>query len=70
MCGIEMAQGALTNGRIYFIDDDRYGVEPYLTEVGLYCVDDHGNPIDAYNHCMDEFRYGANYFLKNYGLWS
>ena len=70
MCGIEMAQGALTNDRILFVDDDRYGMAPLMTEFGLYCTDDHGVPIDAYNHCCDEFRYGVNYFLKQYGLWN
>ena len=70
MCGIEMAQGALTNDRILFVDDDRYGIVPLMTEFGLYCVDDKGVPIDAYNHCCDEFRYGVNYFLKQYGLWN
>lgn len=69
-CGIEMAQNALTNQQVLFIDDDRYGISPIMTEFGLYCNDDNGNPIDAYNHCMDEFRYGVNYFLKNYGLWN
>ena len=70
MCGIEMLQNAMNDGRFYCIDDDRYSVEPFLTEVGLYCVDDHGNPVDAYNHCCDAVRYGNNYFMKNYGLWS
>lgn len=70
MCGIEMAQGALTNNRILFVDDDRYGIVPLMTEFGLYCVDDKGVPIDVYNHCCDEFRYGVNYFLKQYGLWN
>jgi hypothetical protein len=70
MCGIEMAQNAINDGRFYCVDDERYSVEPFLTEIGLYCVDDNGNPIDAYNHSMDEFRYSQNYFAKNYGLWS
>lgn len=70
MCGIEMLQNCINDGRFYLIDDERYGVEPYLTEVGLYCVDDKGNPIDAYNHCQDATRYGNNYFMKNYGLWN
>lgn len=69
MCGIEMLQSAMNNNRFFLIDDPRYSVAPFLTEVGLYCVDDHGNPVDAYNHCLDATRYGSNYFLKNYGLW-
>ena len=67
--GIEMLQSAINDGRLYCIDDDRYSVAPFITEVGLYCVDEHGNPIDMYNHCMDETRYASNYFLKNYSLW-
>lgn len=67
--GIEMAQSMINDGRFYLVDDDRYNIVPYLTEIGLYCVDDDGNPIDAYNHTMDEFRYASNYFLKTYSLW-
>ena len=65
MCGIEMLQNCIANDRFYLVDDDRYSIEPFLTEVGLYCVDDKGNPIDAYNHVMDRTRYGNNYFMKN-----
>ncbi len=68
--GIEMAQNSINDNRVYLVDDERYGVEPFIKEVGLYCVDDNGNPVDAYNHAMDEFRYGHNYFAKSYGLWS
>ena len=67
--GIEMLQNAINDGRFYLVDDPRYGVEPFLKEVGLYCVDDNGNPVDAYNHGMDETRYGHNYFAKHYGYW-
>lgn len=68
--GIEELQNAINDDRFYLVDDDRYGVEPFIKEVGLYCVDDNGNPIDAYNHAMDETRYAHNYFAKQYGLWS
>ena len=51
------------------MDDPRYGVEAAIKELGLYCVDDNGNPVDAYNHAMDEMRYGHNYFAKTYGIW-
>ena len=70
MVGIEMLQNAMNDGRFYCVDDERYGVSPYLTEIGLYCVDDNGNPIDAYNHAQDETRYASNYFLKSYSLWN
>ena len=68
--GIEELQNAINDDRFYLVDDDRYGVEPFIKEAGLYCVDDNGNPIDAYNHCMDETRYGHNYFARQYGYWS
>ena len=67
--GIEELQNAINDGRFYIVDDDRYGVEPFIEEVGLYCVDDNGNPVDAYNHAMDETRYGHTYFAKQYGYW-
>jgi PBSX family phage terminase large subunit len=67
--GIEELQNAINDDRFYLVDDERYGVEPFIKEVGLYCVDDNGNPIDAYNHGMDETRYGHNYFAKQYGYW-
>ena len=67
--GIEMLQNAINDDRYYLVDDERYGVEPALKEFGLYCVDDNGNPVDAYNHTCDEQRYGHNYFAKQYGYW-
>ena len=67
--GIEMLQNAINDGRFYLVDDERYGVEPFIKEVGLYCVDDNGNPVDAYNHTLDEVRYSNNYFSKQYGYW-
>lgn len=68
--GIEMLQSGINDGRFYCVDDDRYSVASFITEVGLYCVDKNGEPIDAYNHAMDETRYAHNYFAKNYGYWS
>lgn len=67
--GIEMAQSAIKDGRFYLVNDDRYHVVPFITEIGLYCWDDNNNPIDAYNHSMDELRYAMTYFLKSYSLW-
>lgn len=69
MVGIEMLQNAINDDRFYIVEDDRYGVEPFIKEVGLYCVDDNGNPVDAYNHAMDETRYSHTYFAKTYGYW-
>ena len=68
-CGVEMLQSAITEGRFYLVEDARYGTEPFVKEAGLYCVDQNGNPVDAYNHVMDSVRYGHNHFAKAYGLW-
>ena len=64
--GIEYLQSAMQDDRFFVVDDKRFGAEHFLREVGMYCVDDHGNPIDAYNHDMDACRYGNNYFYKRY----
>ena len=68
--GVEMLQSAINDGRFYIVEDERYGSEPFVKEAGLYCVDEHGTPVDAYNHVMDSVRYGSNHSLKAYGLWS
>ena len=67
--GIEELQNAISDGRFYLVDDPRYSVEPIIKELGLYCVDDNGEPVDAYNHTLDEARYAHNYFAKTYGYW-
>lgn len=68
-CGVEMLQSGIHNDRFFLVEDERYDTEPFVKEAGLYCADDNGQPIDAYNHCMDEVRYAYNYFAKTYGLW-
>ena len=67
--GIEMLQSAIQDGRFYLVEDSRYGTEPFVKEAGLYCVNERGEPIDAYNHTLDMARYGHNHFAKTYGLW-
>ena len=67
--GVEMLQSGFNDGRVFLVDDEKYGVEPFVKEAGLYCVDGNGNPVDAYNHCCDEFRYSYTHFAKTYGLW-
>lgn len=67
--GVEMLQSAINDGRFFLVEDERYGTESFVKEAGLYCADDKGNPIDAYNHDMDEARYAWNHFAKTYGLW-
>ena len=69
-CGVEMLQSGLQGGRFFLIDDPHYGVEAFVKEAGLYCADDKGQPIDAYNHSMDDARYAYNHFAKQYGFWS
>ena len=67
--GVEMLQSGISDGRFFLVDDPRYGTEAFVKEAGLYCADDHGQPIDAYNHSMDEVRYAYNHFAKTYGIW-
>ena len=67
--GIEMLQSAISDGRFYMVEDERYGTEPFVKEAGLYCVNPNGEPIDAYNHVCDQTRYAHNHFAKTYGLW-
>jgi PBSX family phage terminase large subunit len=67
--GVEMLQSGIHDGRFYLVEDERFGTEPFVKEAGLYCVDTNGNPVDAYNHSMDETRYAYNHFAKSYGLW-
>lgn len=67
--GIEMLQSAIQDGRFFLVEDQRYGTEPFVKEAGLYCVNERGEPVDAYNHVMDATRYGFNHFAKTYGLW-
>lgn len=64
--GIEYAQSMIQEGNFYLVDNDKFAHENFVREIGCYCVDDHGNPVDANNHCLDELRYSINYFVKNY----
>ena len=65
--GVEMLQSAISDGRFFLVEDERYGTEPFVKEAGLYCADGKGDPVDAYNHSMDETRYAMNHFLKTLG---
>ena len=66
--GIEYLQSAMQDGLFHCVEDQKYGHYNFLKEIGLYCVDDNGNPIDAYNHTLDDARYSCNYFYKRYVL--
>jgi PBSX family phage terminase large subunit len=70
MCGIEMLQNNINDGRFYLVEDERYGSDAFVKEAGLYCINETtGSPVDAYNHAMDETRYASTYFSKTYGYW-
>lgn len=64
--GIERAQNAITDGLFYLIDTETYSHYDFFKEIGMYCRDTNGKPVDAYNHAMDEFRYAINHFYKDY----
>lgn len=67
--GIERAQNAIANEQFFLVNiDDRYGHYHFIKELGMYVRDKNGNPIDDYDHAMDEFRYSINYFYRNYVL--
>jgi len=67
--GVEMLQSGFNDGKIFLVEDEKYGTEPFVKEAGLYCVNEKGEPIDAYNHSCDEVRYAYNHFAKSYGVW-
>ena len=70
MCGIEMLQNSINEGRFFLVEDERYGTEFFVKEAGLYCINERtGEPVDAYNHAMDCVRYAHTYFAKTYGYW-
>ena len=66
--GIEYMQSAIAEGLFFLVEAERYGHADFLREIGMYCVDEHGKPVDSYNHTMDDCRYSVNYFYKNYVL--
>lgn len=68
MCGIEMLQSSIQENRFFLVDSEKYGHDPFIKEIGLYCMEN-GKPIDAYNHVCDSTRYAHNQFAKNYGYW-
>lgn len=64
--GIEYLQNMISDGRFFLVENERFGHADFLREIGMYCVDKNGEPVDAYNHSMDETRYAANRFYKTY----
>lgn len=66
--GIERGQNLLSGGQFFLLETDKYDHYNFIKEIGMYCRDDNGNPIDDYNHALDEFRYSVNYFYTRYNL--
>jgi hypothetical protein len=68
-CGVEMLQSLITQDRFYLVEDNLYTTEAFVKEAGLYCIGTNGEPVDKYNHALDETRYASTHFQKSYGLW-
>lgn len=66
--GIERMQNAISEGRFFLVENDKYGHYHLIKELGLYCRGANGRPIDDWNHCCDEARYACNYFYRRYVL--
>lgn len=66
--GIERTQSLMAERVLRVIDTDTWGHYDLLRELTMYVVDQHGNPVDMYNHAMDAMRYGVNYFVRNYKM--
>lgn len=64
--GIERTQNALSDDMLYLIEDTEYPHNDFLKEIGMYVRINSGEPIDAFNHALDELRYSVNYFYKTY----
>lgn len=64
--GIERFQNSITNDQFFLVECDKYDHYSFIKEVGMYCREDNGEPIDDYNHALDEARYANNYFYKRY----
>ncbi|WP_374964603.1 PBSX family phage terminase large subunit [Lysinibacillus sp. RS5] len=66
--GIERLQNSITNEQflIVEVEKDEYDHYDFLREVGMYVRLDNGEPIDDFNHALDECRYANNYFYKRY----
>lgn len=66
--GIERFQNSITNEQFFLVETNKYDHYDFLKEIGMYVRDDNGNPIDDWNHAMDEARYANNYFYRRYVL--
>lgn len=66
--GIERAQNVISTDQFYLVESDDYGHYSFIQEVGMYCRDGNGKPMDAWNDALDEFRYSVNYFTREYKI--
>jgi PBSX family phage terminase large subunit len=66
--GIERLQSLMAKKLFKLVNTETYGFYPFLRELTLYVVDQHGKPVDMYNHCCDMVRYACNYYTHNYAL--
>ncbi|ARK28785.1 PBSX family phage terminase large subunit [Halalkalibacter krulwichiae] len=66
--GIERMQSAITNEQFLLLETEEYDHYNFIKEIGMYCRDDNGKPIDANNHALDEARYANNYYYRKYVL--
>ncbi len=66
--GLERGQNLLNDDQFYLVENREHGHYNFVKEIGLYCRDDNGKPIDKYDHSLDEFRYACNYFYRRYIL--
>ncbi|WP_078577337.1 PBSX family phage terminase large subunit [Salipaludibacillus agaradhaerens] len=66
--GIERFQNSITEERFFLVDTNKYDHYNFIKEIGMYVRDDDGNPIDDWNHAMDEARYANNHFYRQYVL--
>lgn len=66
--GIERAQNLITESQFFVVENNKYDHYNFIKEIGMYVRNDRGEPIDDFNHAMDEFRYSVNYFQRRYNL--
>jgi len=67
--GIERMQNLLMDNQFYIVMDNHlpgYDHVSFMREIESYVRKDDGEPIDDYNHALDECRYSVNYFYKRY----
>lgn len=67
--GIERLQNLLSSNQFYIVIENglkEYDHIAFMREIESYVRKDNGEPIDDFNHALDECRYSTNYFYKRY----